>query len=103
MTNKSKDQVIHIRFEKPSITDPNYDIIIELFNFLSEYGELPFDPPFVARPPTGKKAVKSRVIYLMAAGMERMKQEFPKREKIEDSPINEKKVESVNQVETAIF
>jgi hypothetical protein len=70
--------VSHLRIKRPIEGDRNYGVMKELWDFLNEVGELPFDPPFVSRPPAGSEAQVARAVYLMVVGLEQMKEMYPK-------------------------
>lgn len=78
--------VSHLRIKRPIETDRNYDVMKELWDFLNEVGELPFDPPFVSRPPAGSEAQVARAVYLMVMGLENLKEIYPKRQQDDPAP-----------------
>ncbi len=80
-----KDSV-SFTFRKPEEAERDYQQLIKIWNFLQELGELSFDPPFVARPPAGKKAQVHRALYLMAAGLEAIEAKYPKRKGATSAP-----------------
>jgi hypothetical protein len=70
---------VSFTMRKPDEAERDYDQLSKIWNFLQDAGELSFDPPFVARPPSGKKAHVARALYLMAAGLEALEAKYPKR------------------------
>lgn len=106
MTDKkaaeTKDQnVVHVRITAPKEGSWNYAELKEIFDFLTEKGDLPFDPPVNARPKAGEKAVRDRAIYLMFEGMLQLKKQYPKSSNHGDSRLLQGASREVNTSQKA--
>lgn len=97
-----KDQgSVSFTMRKPIEGKRDYEQLIKIYDFLKGNGELTFDPPFIASPPSGERDHGQRALYLMAAGLEALEAKYPKRKGATAAPTETRGGGS--QAEEAMF
>jgi hypothetical protein len=98
-----KDQnSVSFTLRKPQEDRRDYEQLIKIYDFLKGNGELTFDPPFIASPPSGERDHAQRALYLMAAGLEALEAKYPKRKGATATPPSESR-SGGSQTEEAMF